>query len=228
MPKPDNQWQELARDAAKRIDQQHQMGEQLALLPDEMPEPSDTGDEGKSVGRPKGAKNKVSSQLRDYLVARGCRLPEDVLIEVAGLNTRHDLVSLAMRQTERVLSWAFNDAHIGEKSATKATPGMRLEVFRQQYTMILRAAEALLPYMAPKATPDINVSQNTTFIVPAQPAAPAPDPGQQARDVTPQRPAQGVRMMPADMRHEIEQKQTLSETETQHSDAEIRTDKASD
>ena len=223
MPKPDNQWQEMAAEAAERIDRQREQGQQLALLPDEIDDPVEDGGEARGVGRPKGAKNKVSSQMRDYLAARGCRLPEDVLIEVAGLNTRNDLVTLAMVQTERVLAWAFDGAHIGRKAAPRPTVTMRLDVFRQQYTMILRAAEALMPYMAPKATPDVNVNQSVTMVVPSAPSQSA-DPAVQARDVTPVRTG---RMMPAQMRDEIQQKQQLKEPEISGSDGQIRTDDVS-
>lgn len=223
MSKPGNQWQKMAAEAATRIDAAREAGEQLALLPDELPDRDDGAADGKAVGRPKGAKNKVSTQMRDYLAARGCRLPEDVLIEVAGLNTRDDVVTLAMAQTERVLIWA----HGGKPSGKDHAPGtmaQRLDVFRQQYTMILRAAEALLPYMAPKATPDVNVNQNTTVIVPAGPSA-ARDPAGQARDVT---PSADLRMMPADVRAEMQQKQSLSEAENSSSDSETRTKGARD
>ncbi|MBW4972093.1 hypothetical protein KZZ08_00590 [Roseovarius mucosus] len=225
MAKASNQFEIMAREAAERIDAAREAGKQLTFLPDEQPEGEIEG-EGKAVGRPKGAKNKVSTQMRDYLAARGYRLPEDVLIEIAGLNTREDVVTLAMTQTERVLIWA----HGGKAHAKDHAPGtmaQRLAIFQQQYTMILRAAEALLPYMAPKATPDINVSNQTTVFVAAAPTAPA-DPAGSAKDITPQGAGSARRTMPADVRHEIEQKQALSNAENQRSDADIRTDEASD
>lgn len=227
MAKPNNQWQELAREAAERIDRDHAQGEQLALLPDEMPEPADDGAEARGAGRPKGAKNKVSTQMRDYLVARGCRLPEDVLVEIAGLNTRHDVVALAMRQTERLLGWAFDGAYVHAQSAPKATAAMRLDVFRQQYTMILRAAEALMPYMAAKASPDVAVNQTTNVIMPAQPTRPA-DQASGARDITPQDRQIPHRMVPADVLEEMQKKQEVTNSDPENSDAEIRTDEASD
>ncbi|QPM89144.1 hypothetical protein [Pseudooceanicola algae] len=223
MPKPDNQWQQEALLMAERIDRQRDRGMQLALLPDEVGEPVAGEDQARQAGRPKGAKNKVSSQMREWLAARGMRMPEDVLVEIAGLNCRDDVITLAMAQTERILSWAFDGAHIGDKAAPKATSAMRLDVFRQQYTMILRAAEAILPFTAPKVTPDVNVQQNTTFILPSAPSAPAV-PGADARDVTP--PSRG-RMRPADVVHEIEQNQCLGDAHTENSDAETRTGKLS-
>ncbi|WP_010141046.1 hypothetical protein [Oceanicola sp. S124] len=224
MAKPDNQWQLEAREMAERIERQRDQGLQLALLPDEEPEQDQ---EARQAGRPKGSRNKVSSQMRDWLAARGMRMPEDVLVQIAGLNTRDDAITLAMAQTERVLSWAFDGAHIGKKSAPSPTASMRLEVFRQQYTMILRAAEAMMPFTAPKVTPDVSVQQNTTFIMPAAPSAPA-DPGAQARDVTPQAPRISGRMMPANVAHEMQQKQGVSVSGSENSDAEIRTGEESE
>lgn len=220
-------WYEAqARDAAQAIEQQAKAGEQLTFLPDERPEAEGEG-EGKAVGRPKGAKNKVSTQMRDYLVARGCRLPQDVLIEIAGLNNRDDLITLAMRQTERVLVWAYGAAHIPKKGSPSATAHQRLEVFRHQYTMILRAAEVLMAYMAPKATPDVNVSNQMTVFVAAAPTAPA-DPAGSARDVTPQGAGSTRRTMPADVRHKIQQDQALAKSQSAVSDGTFRTEGASD
>ena len=220
MPKSDSEWQREAAEMAARIDRQRQAGEQLALLPDEV---ADEGDEARGVGRPKGAKNKGTSQMRDYLAARGLRMPEDVLTEIAGLTTQDDVISLAMRQTERVLSWAFDGAHIGEKAAPKATSAMRLDVFRQQYTMILRATEALMPYMAPKATPDQVVNQNVQVVVSSGPTG-AADPAATARDVTPKAPRRTGRMMPADAAHERQQNQQVSGSTGDGSDGTGRTE----
>lgn len=217
MPKSDNQWQEDALEMAKRIERQMQAGEQLALLPDEV---DDQADEQRGVGRPKGAKNKTSSQMRDYLASRGMRMPEDVLSEIAGLNSRDDAITLAMKQTERVLAWAFDGAHIGKKAAPKATSAMRLDVFKQQYTIILRAVEALMPYMAPKATPDAGPQTVVQVNVPSQPV----DPSANAKDVTPQPAKIAGRMMPADVRYRMQQNQTLSETQSENSDGDIRTE----
>ena len=217
MAKPDNQWQVEAREMAERIERQREQGMQLALLPDEEPEQDQ---EQRQAGRPKGSRNKVSSQMRDWLAARGMRMPEDVLVQIAGLNTRDDAITLAMAQTERVLAWAYDGAHIGKKAAPAPTAAMRLDVFRQQYTMILRAAEAMMPFTAPKVTPDVSVQQNTTFIMPAMPSAPA-DPSAQARDVTPRMSA---RMMPADVAHEMQQNQKVSAASSPASDDELRTE----
>ena len=146
-----------------------------------------------------------------------------LLTEIAGLTTQDDVISLAMRQTERVLSWAFDGAHIGEKAAPKATSAMRLDVFRQQYTMILRATEALMPYMAPKATPDQVVNQNVQVVVSSGPTG-AADPAATARDVTPKAPRRTGRMMPADAAHEMQQNQQVSGSTGDGSDGTGRTE----
>lgn len=216
MSKSNNQWQEEAREMAARIDRQHQAGEQLALLPDEVPEQAN---EQRSAGRPKGAKNKTSSQMRDYLASRGMRLPEEVLTELAGLGSKDDMITLAMKQTERILAWAFDGAHIGKKGAPKATSAMRLDVFRQQYTIIMRANEALMPYMAPKATPDAGPQTVVQVTVPSQPS----DPSAAAKDVTPQPAKISGQMMPADVRHRMQQNQGVSEAEEINSDGDNRT-----
>lgn len=216
MPSNDNQWRKDAEAMAARIERNRSVGEQLALLPDEVAEP----EEARGVGRPKGAKNKASTQLRDYLAAQGMRMPEDVLTEIAGLRTREDAISLAIERSERILLWMFDGAHIGKRGAPKPTPSMRREVFGQQYTIILRAIEALMPYASAKVTPDMLVTNNTRVQVVVPPAPQAPEP----RDVTPQQPRRTGRMVPADVAHEIEQKQQVSDVEFDASDSEGRTE----
>lgn len=219
MSKPDNQFEVDARKMAERIEKHRAVAEQLTLLPDEVPEVVADQDGGQ-VGRPKGAKNKATSQLRDWLAAQGMRMPEDVLTEIAGLRTREDAITLAMARAERILAWSFDGAHIGKKAAPAATSHMRMTVFGQQYAIILRALEAIMPYTGAKATPDVNVTQNTTFIVPSAPQA-APDPAAGARDVTP--PRKG-RMMPANVARKSEQNQSDSQSAVSGSDKEIRTE----
>jgi len=200
MAKLKTQWDAEAREAALRIENQRAMGEQLTFLPDEAPAPAVQDDGAGAVGRPKGAKNKASSQLRDWLAHQGVRMPEDVIAEVAGLRSRDDAISLAMTRAERLLGWAFDGATQGEKAPQAPTAEMRLRAFEHHYTVILRALEALLPYVAAKASPDVAVTQNTTVIVPSQPAAPAA-PGTDARVIN---RAAGRRMVPADLREKIE------------------------
>lgn len=226
MPRTDNQFEADARKMAERIEKDRGLAQQLTFLPDEVEDQADAkGESGGQVGRPKGAKNKSTTQLRDWLAARGLRMPEDVLTEIAGLRSRDDAITLAMARAERIIDWSHGGKlGLGKDLEAKVVAGImsqRLTVFSQQYTIILRALEAIMPYTAAKATPDVAVTQNTTVIVPLGPQA-AHDPAEVARDVTPKR----GRMMPANVAHEIEQKQQLSETESQNSDAEIRTDEA--
>jgi hypothetical protein len=231
MPKPDHQWQEEARQAAERIERQRDLGQQLTLLPDERPEgvpaEAEQVDTPQQVGRPKGAKNKGSSQLRDWLAARGMRMPEDVIAEVAGLRTRDDAITLAMRRTEQILAWAHDGAAKEEKTPTSATAAQRLRVFEGQYATILRAAEAVLPYVAAKAAGNEDSRAPVFVVMPGAQSAPA-DPAASARNVTPQPTRNPNWMMPADVAAENERKQQLSETENGNLDAKNRTDEASD
>ncbi|PWE50069.1 hypothetical protein DEM26_08955 [Thioclava sp. NG1] len=201
---------------ADRIERQREIGEQLTFLPDEQPEAEAEG----GAGRPKGAKNKASTQLRDWLAAQGLRMPEDVLTEIAGLRSRDDAITLAMSRAERILDWAFDGAHVPAKAAPKPTSAMRLDVFAQQYTIILRALEAVMPYTAAKATPDIALTQNVTQInVPAPSQAPRRG-GDDARDIT----AKPRRIGPPPMPHEMQRKQQVTKPGNGSSDGEDRTE----
>lgn len=189
MAGPDSEAKALAKAAAERIERDDELRRQLTLLPDEVPERVETP-EPAAPGRPKGAKNKTSSQVRDWLAHRGIRMPEDVLGEMLGMaggNT--DLMAEAMIEAERVLAWAGDGArnviwdgkrHRELEGEWQPTPEQRLETFRGLYAMKLRAAEALLPYGAPKATPDAGDRGPTVVMVPVMPGQEAP------RDVTPQ------------------------------------------
>ncbi|KRS15648.1 hypothetical protein [Roseovarius indicus] len=231
MPKADHQWQKEAREAAERIERQRDMGHQLTFLPDERPEgvpgEAEQVDAPQQIGRPKGAKNKGSSQLREWLASKGCRMPEDVVAEVAGLRSRDDAITLAMERTERILAWAYDGAAKVKGSPDKATPTQRLSVFEGQYATILRAAEAILPYVAAKAAGNEDSRPPVFVVMPGAQSAPA-DPAASARNVTPQPARNPNWMMPADVAAENERKQQLSETENGNSDAENRTDEASD
>lgn len=84
---------------------------------------------------------------------------------------------------------------------------MRLNTFMQIYTMMLRSADALMPYGAPKATPDVTQT-NVTQIVVAGGAAPAVQAADRARDVTP-----GARRIgPPPMPHEIQKNQQVADS----------------
>lgn len=201
MAKARNSFERLAEEARKRLDAAREVGEQLALLPDEAGRtPGEVGTG--SPGRPKGALGKGSSQMRRWLADRGYRMPEEVLAEMAGLASGEGAMLTAMREADQVLAWAYGDQTDDEGEPMLPSPSQRVAMFSQLYALRLRAVEALLPYGTPKATPDVAVQQNVQIVVPSAPA--------QARDVTP-RPARiGGRMVPADVAHEIEQNQPVS------------------
>jgi hypothetical protein len=220
MAKARNQWEVDARAMAERIERAAELGQQLTFLPDEVPGEGDQG-EGGAVGRPAGARNKASSQMRDWLAARGFRLPEEVLVQMAGLDAQEDAVLVAMARTERILAWAFDvDMDAMPKGTAKvATPGRRLEVFMQVFTIQLRAAEAMMPYGAAKASPDISVTQRTTIVMPGA-AGPA-DPAASARDVTPRSDG---RMRPPPLPGEMQRNQGVADAAQAMSDARGRTE----
>lgn len=208
-----NQFGDLARQAAQRIEEARAAGEQLTFLPDE-PAP------GALAGRTPRGKGKITSQLRDWCAAKGLRMPEDVLIEMAGMASTEDAFLTAMARTEQLLAWAEAGA-TGYKGAPVA-PSMaqRLAAFQFVYTAQLRAAEALLPYGLGKVTPDVA----PPVLVPVMVAAPRGEaparPGDQARDVTPKPGRIGPPPMPV----RGQGNQGLSEAAPVQSDAASRTE----
>lgn len=238
MTKTERETEALARDAAERIDEDRAQGRQLGLLPDpELPELGGAAGGaagGKGVGRPAGAKNKGSSQLREWMAARGLRMPEDVISEMAGLHASgHDAFGFALAQTERLLAhvggaavnriWTPDKGHVVLEDAWKPSPGEFIDTFRFFYGMARQAAADLMPYGTPKASPDVNVSQAVIVQMAPGPSG-SVDRGNGARDVTPA----ARRMVPADVRQQIVKKQQLSEGGAPHSDGQSRTDGASD
>lgn len=199
----------MAREAAARIEADRAAGKQLTFLPDE-PQPG----EGGKAGRGKG---KAASMLRDWLAARGMRLPEDQLAAMAGLASGDDVFSHAMATAERVLLWA-QDGATGYKGAPVApSMGQRLDTFKFVYTAALRAAEALLPYGLAKVTPDAAPTQVVQVVVAgSQVATSGPN---TARDVTPK----AGRIAPPPMPHEMQQKQALRKSKIVDADGEART-----
>jgi hypothetical protein len=210
MPKPNSSAEEMARGAAKRIDDARAAGQQLTFLPDE----ADPADSGKG----KRGKGKAASMLRDWLATRGMKLPEDQLAAMAGLAGSDDVFTHAMATAERVLIWA-QDGAVGYKGAPVA-PSMstRLDTFKFVYTAALRAAEALLPYGLAKVTPDAGPTQIVQVVV-AGGSRPQPGP-ETARDVTPK--PRGA--APPPMPNEMQQKQGLIKTENDGADSEARTE----
>lgn len=204
MTGPNSMTEAMARDAAERIAKSRELAEQLTLLPDEA-KGAQLVDDGKR-GRGPG---KVLNQMREFLAARGYRMPEDVLAEMAGLASRDDTILTAMVQAERVLSWAGEGSvnrvfrpgvgHVELVGPWQPTPDQKLAVFQQVYALMLRAAEAMMPYGMPKLTPDTSIGQQVnTIIVQGAPQAAVPA-GQTARDVTPGARRIGPPPMPGEM-----------------------------
>ena len=210
MSGPDNKFQQLARDAALSLDRDRDLQAQLSLLPDEV-----AGAELVDDGKPKRGQGKALNQMREFLAAKGYRLPEDVLAEMAGLASRDDAILTTMANTDRILMWAGR----GKESATM---GQRLAAFQQVYTVMLRAADALMPYGAPKVTPEVTNNQQVNNITVLAPSGPTRA-GDQARDVTPSGTVSGRRIAPPPLPSEVEQNQPLSNSDREYSDREART-----
>jgi len=220
-----NSFEQLAAEAAERIEEARAAGKQLTFLPDE-PTPAESE-------RAKRGKGKATSQLRDWCAARGFRMPEDVLVEMAGMATGDDAFVAALARTEQVLAWAtagarkvgyvFNkelEAVVEQELDTSATMAQRLAAFQFVFTAQLRAVEAMLPYGLGKVTPDASPTVVVPVIMPAAPGQPAQHPADRARDVTPQ----ARRMSPPPMPHEMQKNQRVAETAPRSADAERRTE----
>lgn len=215
-----------AKAAAERITEARDAGAQLTFLPDEAKAGSAAAKRGEG---------KATSQLRKYLAAQGLTMPEDVLIQMAGMASGEDAFLTAMARTEQVLLWAeaggrtvahvIKDGVLIEKTLdNRHTTAQRLDTFKFVFTAALRAAEALLPYGLAKVTPDAGAPITNNIIMPGAqvPQQPA-DRAAAARDVTPQ----PRRMAPPPMPHEIQQNQGLGESGLPHSDASTRTQEVS-
>ena len=206
-------YEQLAADAAERVQRAHQSGEQLTFLADEAPATRRDPD------APKRGKGKALSQMREWLAGKGYQLPEDVLAQLAGLNTGETVLQSAMRETEEILLWAQDGAALegkeGNKQAPEPTMAQRLATLQQILAVRLRAADALMPYGTAKASPDVQVQQAVTINMPGG------DRAAQARDITPK---SSRSMAPPPMPEEIEQKQSLSNSQSGVSDGENRTD----
>ena len=221
MPGRDTKYQQMAREMAERLADDRDRVQQLSLLPDEVAGAALVED-----GRAKRGQGKVLNQMREFLAAKGYRMPEDVLAEIAGLTSGQDAIATAMAQSERVLAWAKAGHEAekgidGKKIKPRVTMHNRLATFQQVLVAQLRAADALMPYGAPKATPDGDGGPKVMIVtLPAAPSGQAFG-GAAMRDVS---PASSGRMRPADVRYEIEQKQRLSDDADAGSDGETRTE----
>lgn len=211
MPKG-SQFDDLARAAAQRIEDARAAGEQLTFMPDE-PAPG-------AAGRPPRGKGKATAQLRDWCAAKGLRMPEEVLIEMAAMASTEDAFLTAMARTEQVLAWAEAGATGYKAAPVKPSMGQRLAAFQFVYTAQLRAAEALLPYGLGKVTPDVAPPMLVPVLVAAPRGEAPPRAGDQARDITP-RPG---RIGPPPMPMQGQRNQGVSDHAPVQSDAASRTE----
>ena len=188
-----------AKAAAARLDLARADGAQMTFLPDEAQPGSD---------RAKRGEGKATSQLRKFLAAQGLKMPEDVLVQMAGMASGDDAFVAAMARTEQLLAWAERGAVGYKGSPVQPSMAQRLAAFQFVYTAQLRAAEALLPYGLAKVTPDAGAAITNNIIMPGAqvPSQPA-DRAAAARDVTPQ----ARRMAPPPMPREMQQNQGLAQ-----------------
>ena len=230
MPKG-SQFADLAAQAARNIDVARAAGEQLALIP---------GDDAQvpEGQRPPRGKGKITSQLRDWCAARGYRMPEDQLIQMAGMASTEDVFVFAMQRTEQVLAWAEAGARktaqvirdgclIEVELDTSATMAQRVATFQTIYAAALKAADSLLPYGLGKVTPDV-VAPPPVQVFVAAPRGEAPRAGDRAgdgaRDVTPKPGRIGPPPMPGSASMQGQQNQGLSEPAPVQSDSASRTE----
>lgn len=205
MPSPQNQFQEQAAEAARRIDQAREL-EQLSLFP------GDPGaEDARSGGRGKG---KAMSTLRQLMAQRGYRMPEDVLAHIGALDDPEGPEMAALKKAEALALAIYGHG--------PAPASVRLRLFETFYAASLRALDAMLPYGLAKVTPDAAPVQATQINVYA-------GTGQQPAQVAPQAiegRAMPPRLAPPPMPHEMQRNQGLAEPAPRRSDGDIRTDGA--
>jgi hypothetical protein len=166
--------EEAARAAAERLELARASGEQLGLFaaPATPADPAEIpAAERRGPGRPAGSKNRRTSKLRQMLAARGMRMPEDVVAEVAGLGARASSVELAMARAEQVAAW-LEDRGGGVPLKRDQVLGIFLAIWKEQSG----AAQALLPYGLEKLTPEAGGVAVTNIVLPG-----AGRPGDDAR-----------------------------------------------
>lgn len=212
-------FEDLAREAAKNIETAQKAGEQLSFLA--APDDDAALPVADGARAPRG-KGKSTSMLRDWLAAKGMRLPEQVLAEIAGLTDRDDVFLYVMRRAEQVLAWAEAGATPAKGAPGKATLSQQLQTFQVIFSGCIRAAEALLPYGLAKVTPeDAPQAAVQVFVAPGSQVTSSPARGpDQARDITPPMP----RLAPPPLPHEMQQNQSLAETPDRGADGKARTE----
>lgn len=226
---------QIAREAADRVNAAHQAGHQLELMPDLSAPVADPEAEGGQGGNTRGrGQDKALSQMRAWLTHKGYRMPEDVLAEMAGLTSNTDAVLTAMARTEQLLGWAAHGAsqtrydpgkgqHVAVTDAEgnplpfEFDPKSRLAAFERVFAMQLKAAEAAMPYVAAKRNPD------TPPLVPVQIVMP-PAEGQARPAPQVIEGEQTLRAAPPPLPHEMQQNQELSESEDLKTRSEARSE----
>lgn len=217
MPGRPNSFERMAAEAAERIDQARAHGQQLSLLADAEPQ-------AVAEGRAVRGKGKAVGQMREWLASRGYDLPQEQLARMAGLAGGADPVLAAMTTAERVLAWAYADKTDKDGNPVKPTAHAFMNAFEMAYGVQLRAADAMLPYIAAKVSPDGPQAPVVQVVVAGGPAAPV-DRAAAARDVT---PVQGGRMRSASATLDMQQNQQVSGSGLGQSDSVSRTERASD
>lgn len=202
-----------AQAAADGLEAARSVGRQMSLLPAEAT-PADPAElEPRGPGRPAGSRNRRTSKLRAMLAARGFRMPEDVVAEVAGLGARdRTMVELAMDRAEQVAAWL--------EERTGGVPLKRdqlLGIFTTIWKEQVAAAATLLPYGLEKLSPETAVVAPVAIVLPGVQAA---RPGDQARVIE----AQASDMAPPPLPGEIVRNQWLTDAEPVASDGSGRTE----
>lgn len=203
MAKAENHWQREAAAVAARIDAARDTG-QLSLF-----DGDEGGGDGAGVAAGKRGKGRALSSLREILAARGLRMPEEVLANIAGLDDPEGPVMAALKKAESVALALYGHG--------QAPAAVRLRLFEGFYAETRRALDALLPYGLAKITPEVNVQ---AVQIVQMPAPSAPRGGDLARDITPQ----PRRFGPPPMPHEMQQNQPLNNSPLPPSDASDRTE----
>ena len=218
---------ERVQEAEKRLAAAQATGQQLGLFaapaspadPADLPAPA-------GPGRPKGSRNRRTSKLRQMLAARGYRMPEDVVGELAGLGADVSQVELAMRRAEQVAAWlkGFPLGHDKAGAAVGAGSTLsRSEVLGLFHTILREqgdAAAALLPYGLERLTPDSGpVVAPTVIMLPG-----GAQPGDQARVIEGRASDRASEMAPPPMPGEVEGNQWLTDAPRAQSDGSGRTE----
>ena len=218
---------ERVQEAEKRLAAAQATGQQLGLFaapaspadPADLPAPA-------GPGRPKGSRNRRTSKLRQMLAARGYRMPEDVVGEMAGLGADVSQVELAMQRAEQVAAWlkGFPLGHDKAGAAVGAGSTLsRSEVLGLFHTILREqgdAAAALLPYGLERLTPESGpVVAPTVIMLPG-----GAQPGDQARVIEGRTADRASEIAPPPMPGEVEGNQWLTDAPRAQSDGSGRTE----